>query len=76
MGKPQQKWGGLGEVLQGNQLIESQMQLKFRSVPPPPSPTPYSLQDEDMFKSAVVRVAVKSPHSFKFHGGVHCVYPP
>lgn len=25
------KWGGLGEVLEGNELIDSQMDLKFRS---------------------------------------------
>ena len=29
--KPAHKWGGLGEVLQGNQLIDSQLDLKFRS---------------------------------------------
>jgi len=31
--KPAHKWGGLGEVLQGNQLIDSQLELKFRSAP-------------------------------------------
>ena len=25
------KWGGLGEVLEGNELIDSQLELKFRS---------------------------------------------
>ena len=29
--KPQHKWGGLGEVLGGNQLIDSQLGIKFRS---------------------------------------------
>ena len=28
--KPKSKWGGLGEVLQGNQLIDSQLDVKFR----------------------------------------------
>ena len=27
----QHKWGGLGEVLEGNELIDSQMEFKFRS---------------------------------------------
>ena len=31
--KPAHKWGGLGEVLQGNELIDSQLDLKFRSAP-------------------------------------------
>lgn len=26
-----QKWGGLGEVLQGNQLVDSQLDIKYRS---------------------------------------------
>ena len=30
-GKPKHKWGGLGEVLQGNELIDSQMEVKFKS---------------------------------------------
>lgn len=25
-----QKWGGLGEVLEGNQLVDSQLDIKFR----------------------------------------------
>jgi transmembrane 9 superfamily protein 3 len=29
--KPAHKWGGLGEVLQGNELIDSQLDLRFRS---------------------------------------------
>lgn len=28
--KANEKWGGLGEVLQGNQLVDSQMDVKFR----------------------------------------------
>ena len=35
--KPAHKWGGLGEVLQGNELIDSQLDLKFRSAPCPGS---------------------------------------
>lgn len=27
---PERKWGGLGEVLEGNELIDSQMEFKFR----------------------------------------------
>lgn len=30
-GKPAHKWGGLGEVLQGNQLIDSQLDIQFRA---------------------------------------------
>lgn len=30
-GKAVHKWGGLGEVLQGNELIDSQLDIKFRS---------------------------------------------
>ncbi|KAL4541378.1 hypothetical protein Ndes2437B_g05748 [Nannochloris sp. 'desiccata'] len=29
--KPKHKWGGLGEVLQGNELIDSQLDFKFRT---------------------------------------------
>ena len=29
--KPAHKWGGLGEVLGGNELIDSQLDIKFRS---------------------------------------------
>ena len=29
--KATHKWGGLGEVLEGNQLIDSQIEVKFRS---------------------------------------------
>ena len=32
--KPAHKWGGLGEVLEGNQLIDSQLDIKYRSGPP------------------------------------------
>ncbi|RRT57945.1 hypothetical protein B296_00010557 [Ensete ventricosum] len=28
---PTHKWGGLGEVLGGNELIDSQIQIKFKS---------------------------------------------
>lgn len=28
--KASHKWGGLGEVLQGNELIDSQLDIKFR----------------------------------------------
>uniref|UniRef100_A0A2P2MEB9 Transmembrane 9 superfamily member n=1 Tax=Rhizophora mucronata TaxID=61149 RepID=A0A2P2MEB9_RHIMU len=30
-GNPAHKWGGLGEVLGGNELIESQIDIKFQS---------------------------------------------
>ncbi len=29
--KAKHKWGGLGEVLEGNELIDSQLEVKFRS---------------------------------------------
>ena len=28
--RPERKWGGLGEVLEGNQLVDSQLDLRFR----------------------------------------------
>ncbi|KAK9810909.1 hypothetical protein WJX73_007474 [Symbiochloris irregularis] len=31
VGKPAHKWGGLGEVLQGNQLIDSQLKIEYRT---------------------------------------------
>lgn len=31
--KEQHDWGGLGEVLQGNELIHSQLDIKFKGVP-------------------------------------------
>lgn len=31
VGKAAHKWGGLGEVLEGNQLIDSQLDIRFRS---------------------------------------------
>lgn len=31
-GNPAHKWGGLGEVLGGNELIDSQIEIKFRSM--------------------------------------------
>ena len=31
-GSPGHKWGGLGEVLGGNELIDSQFDIKFRSM--------------------------------------------
>ena len=34
-GKPKHKWGGLGEVLQGNELIDSQLEVKFKCELPP-----------------------------------------
>lgn len=33
--RPEHKWGGLGEVLEGNELIDSQLAFKFRSEWPP-----------------------------------------
>lgn len=31
-GNPAHKWGGLGEVLGGNELIDSQIDIKFQSM--------------------------------------------
>ena len=31
-GNPSHKWGGLGEVLGGNEFIESQIDIKFKSM--------------------------------------------
>lgn len=33
-GKAAHKWGGLGEVLEGNQLIDSQLEVKYRCESP------------------------------------------
>jgi hypothetical protein len=41
--KPNQEdehaWGGLGEVLQGNELINSQLEIKFKGKPTTAPPT-------------------------------------
>lgn len=34
--KPEHRWGGLGEVLEGNELINSQIDIRFRREPPLP----------------------------------------
>ena len=36
--KAKHKWGGLGEVLEGNELIDSQLEVKFRSASRHPLP--------------------------------------
>ena len=33
-GAAKHKWGGLGEVLQGNELIDSQLAIQFKGAPP------------------------------------------
>ena len=40
------KWGGLGEVLQGNELIDSQLELKFRTDLPKKDICTVTLDDE------------------------------
>ncbi len=37
--KAKHKWGGLGEVLEGNELIDSQLEVKFRCAYCPLLPT-------------------------------------
>ena len=36
--RPARAWGGLGEVLQGNELIDSQLDIKFKGEPRPGRP--------------------------------------
>ena len=43
---PRHKWGGLGEVLQGNELIDSGLELKFRTDLPKKDICTVSLDDE------------------------------
>ena len=31
--RPMRSWGGLGEVLQGNELISSQLDIRFKGAP-------------------------------------------
>ncbi|KAI3436249.1 hypothetical protein D9Q98_002302 [Chlorella vulgaris] len=55
--KPRHKWGGLGEVLQGNELIDSQLELKFRTDLPKREICTMSLDDDKVedFTEAVRR---------------------
>jgi transmembrane 9 superfamily protein 3 len=55
--RPRHKWGGLGEVLQGNELIDSQLELKFRTDVPKRDICRMTLDDEDVedFSEAVKR---------------------
>mmetsp|Transcript_599 Transcript_599/g.1733 ORF Transcript_599/g.1733 Transcript_599/m.1733 type:complete len:590 (+) Transcript_599:315-2084(+) len=54
-GKPAHKWGGLGEVLEGNQLIDSQLDVKYRSDVPKKNICTLPLKEADVkvFKQAV-----------------------
>jgi len=45
--KPKHKWGGLGEVLQGNELIDSQLDIKFRTDKAKSPICSVTLDDED-----------------------------
>ncbi|CAL5229553.1 g12903 [Coccomyxa viridis] len=54
--KPGHKWGGLGEVLQGNELIDSQLDIKYRSDVPKKTICTNKLDD---LSSATFRKAVQ-----------------
>lgn len=66
--RPARAWGGLGEVLQGNELIDSQLDIKFKGAPHPP-------------RGRSARQWVWWP-AWAAHGGrraaapAHCVPPP
>lgn len=55
--KPKHKWGGLGEVLQGNELIDSQLSIQFRNDQPPKAICAMTLSEDDVkaFGEAVKR---------------------
>lgn len=55
--KPKHKWGGLGEVLQGNELIDSQLEFKFRTdqAKAPICSLTLSAEDAEEFADAVAR---------------------
>ena len=48
--KTRHKWGGLGEVLQGNELIDSQLELKFRTDMPKRDICTMNLDDDKVRK--------------------------
>jgi hypothetical protein len=50
--KPRHKWRGLGEVLQGNELIDSQLELKFRTDLPKREICTMSLDDDKVCRAA------------------------
>ncbi|KAK9834844.1 hypothetical protein WJX81_003258 [Elliptochloris bilobata] len=60
--KPAHKWGGLGEVLQGNELIDSQLDLKFRTEVPKRKICTVKL---DEGTAAVFRKAVKKHYWYE-----------
>lgn len=53
--KPAHKWGGLGEVLGGNELIDSQLDIKFRTDVPKQSICTTHLDDKSVqtFQNAI-----------------------
>lgn len=55
--KPRHKWGGLGEVLQGNELIDSQLEVKYRTDIPKRSICSVTLTEDDSedFAEAIKR---------------------
>ncbi|KAK9858026.1 hypothetical protein WJX84_004925 [Apatococcus fuscideae] len=62
-GKPARKWGGLGEVLEGNQLIDSQIEIKFKTDTPKTAICSDVLDDR---KAKIFRQAVKKAYWFEF----------
>ena len=55
--KAKHKWGGLGEVLQGNELIDGQLDILFRTDKPKTKICSQTLDDKDAgrFKESVAR---------------------
>lgn len=61
-GKPKHKWGGLGEVLQGNELIDSQLEVKFKTDVPKKVVCSNVLDDS---QAATFRKAVKKHYWYE-----------
>ena len=53
--RPKHKWGGLGEILEGNELIDSNMEFRFRQDQPKKTMCVTSLDANDVkkFKRAI-----------------------
>eukprot|EP00270_Netrium_digitus_P021509 TRINITY_DN921_c0_g1_i1.p1 TRINITY_DN921_c0_g1~~TRINITY_DN921_c0_g1_i1.p1 ORF type:complete len:593 (-),score=100.18 TRINITY_DN921_c0_g1_i1:257-2035(-) len=60
--KPEHKWGGLGEVLEGNELIDSQMEFEFRMDMPKRTICTDTLDDE---KSKKFRYAIENHYWYE-----------
>ncbi|KAJ7565859.1 hypothetical protein O6H91_02G077800 [Diphasiastrum complanatum] len=60
---PIHKWGGLGEVLEGNQLIDSQIDIKFKKAVEKATICTLEMDDE---KAAQFKNAIENSYWFEF----------